>query len=166
MFSGSRALSIVDRRLAAATKRAWEAAGGLAACTGPGLSNAHLSRCGNVQDQASITIRNAVRIDTLGAGIDGHPEILSAMARELGAIVILLPDADGSADGLMRGVCDLTIEVGDVAHKIRDAFCHRSAGGAEVTPAEAEAALIEVAELERKTATLRHQLEHIAEQPP
>ena len=88
------------------------------------------------------------------------------MASIIGAVVILLPEPSGSDDSLLMGVCELSAEVGDVARQIGDALGCASEGGRKVTVAEAEAGLIKVAALERKTATLRHQLERIAERPP
>lgn len=160
-------LPIVERRLATASKRAIDAAGGLAACKAEtNLSHAQLSRCSATHEADSLSLRNALRIDRLGRGVEGYPEILNAYASELGAVVIVLPAAELSQDRLPLAVCDLTRELGDVAHAIGDAFTTSSAGGARVTPREAEAALAQVADLERATASLRYQLERLAEPPP
>jgi hypothetical protein len=164
---GDRALPIVERRLATASKRAVEAAGGLAACKAEtNLSFAQLSRCCATHEPDNLSLRNALRIDRLGRGVEGYPEILSAFAAELGCAVIVLPTVEGGAEGLPLTVCELTRELGDVAGAIGAAFSSTSAGGPKVTPREAEAALAQVADLERVTASLRYQLERLAEQPP
>lgn len=157
-------LPVEERRLATATRRAIEAAGGLASCRAEtGKSHAHLSRCGSIHHADSLTVRDAARIDRLSAG---KPEILAAYASEVGAVIIILPRHDGGAEDLRLSVCTLTVEMGDVARRITEAFCPTSEGKADVTPREAEAALGDVGDLERATARLRHQLEEIAAEPP
>ena len=156
-------LSADEQRLAAATRRAVEAAGGLKVCEHETrLSDTQICRCCSPTLRDSISIRDAVRIDAIGHGAAGHPYILNAMASIVGAVVIMLPEPGGSASGLQMSVIDLTSELGDVSRAIAEAFAGSSAGGAEITPREADTALDQVADLERATAKLRHQLEQIA----
>jgi hypothetical protein len=109
---GDRALPIVERRLATASKGAVEAAGGLAACKSEtGLSHAQISRCCATHEPDNLSLRNALRIDRLGRGVEGYPEILNAFAAELGCAVIILPTVDGGAEGLPLTVCELALRL-------------------------------------------------------
>lgn len=156
-------LPVNEQRLAAATKRAVQAAGGLAECESEtGLSDSQISRCCSPHQRDSITIRDAVRIDAIGHGEQGHPHILSAMASLLGAVVIPLPEAVTDNRCLQMSVLDLSSELGDVSRAIADALTSGSSGGVEVTAIEAAAVLEHVSDLERGAARLRHQLEAIA----
>ncbi|WP_146168770.1 phage regulatory CII family protein [Sphingomonas aurantiaca] len=163
---GDVQLPVAERRLAEATKRAVQAAGGGKVCEDEtGLSDTRISCFCSKNDRASISIRNAVRIDGIGAREDGHPHILSAMASLLGAVVIMLPERDEAEPCLRTGVMALSIEVGDVSRAVSDALAGTGEDGAKVTPREAQAALDHIADLERATAKLRYQLEHIGSPP-
>ncbi len=163
---GDVLLPVTERRLAEATKRAVQAAGGGKVCEDEtGLSDTRISCFCSKFDRASISIRNAVRIDAIGAREDGHPHILNAMASLLGAVVIMLPDHDGSEPCLRSGVMALSIEVGDVSRAISDALAGTGEDGTKVTVREAEAALDHLVELERATARLRRQLERVGSPP-
>ncbi|MBW6524449.1 hypothetical protein KZ810_13150 [Sphingomonas sp. RHCKR47] len=156
-------LPVNEQRLAQATKRAVQAAGGLADCESEtGLSDSQISRCCSPHQRDSITIRDAVRIDAIGHGEQGHPHILNAMAGILGAVVIMLPEPVTDDRCLQMGVIEMSSEMGDVSRAIADALSSGSAGGTEVTKVEAAAALEHVADMERATARMRHSLERIA----
>ena len=162
----SAQLPVAERRLAEATKRAVQAAGGGKVCEDEtGLSDTRISCFCSKNDPASISVRNAVRIDGIGAREDGHPHILNAMANLLGAVVIMLPDHDGSEPCLRSGVMALSIEVGDVSRAVADALAGTGEDGTKVTVREAEAALDHLVDLERATARLRRQLERIGSPP-
>ena len=156
-------LPVNEQRLAAATKRAVQAAGGLANCEKEtGLSDSQISRCGSPNQRDSITIRDAVRIDAIGHGEQGHPHILIAMASILDCVVIPLPEPVTDDRCLQMGVLDMSSELGDVSRAIADALSSSSSGGTEVTSIEAAAALEHIADMERATARMRHSLERIA----
>ena len=163
-------LTIDERRLAVATKRAVKAAGGGKVCEAEtGVSDTSYSCYGSKNDDRSISIVNAVRIDAIGAAEAGVPHILNTMASILGAVVIMLPEHDGAAPCLRSGVMALSIEVGDVSRAVSDALAGTGDGGAKITRHEADAALDHIADLERVTARLRYQLEQIgaaSEAPP
>ena len=167
---GDRPLSADERRLADATKRAVQAAGGGKVCEAEtGLSDTRFSCYCSKFDRASISVRDAVRIDAIGAHENGHPHILNTMAGILGAVVIMLPDQDGPEQCLRTGVMDLSIELGDVARAVSEARAGTGEQGATVTQREAEAALEHIADLERATARLRYQLARMtkpSEAPP
>jgi hypothetical protein len=159
-----------EQRLAVATKRAIQAAGGLKVCAfETDLSDSQLSRASSATERDSLSIRNAVRVDQIGRGEQGHPHILSAMATIVGAVVIMLPEAIDGSSSLQMGVVEIASEFGDVSRAIAESLSGTSAGGAAMTPREAEATLQQIADVERATAKLRHTLERIAagtEQPP
>ncbi|MEG3169219.1 phage regulatory CII family protein [Sphingomonas sp. LB3N6] len=163
-----RQLPINERRLADATQRAVDALGGLKVAEAEAtIKKSQIQRCCSKTHPASISIRDAVRIDALGADEAGHPHILNTMADLIGAVVIMLPEAIGGASSLQTSVITLAVELGDVSRSITDAFADSSAGGDEVTAREAETVLQQVGDLERATAKFRHQLERIirADQP-
>lgn len=152
-----------EQRLAAATKRAVQAAGGLKVCEDEiGLSDSMISRFCSRDQRESISIRDAVRIDAIGHGEDGHPHILNAMASMLGAVVIMLPEPITDDRCLQMSVIDLSSELGDVSRGVADALASTSAGGATCLPAEARLVLEQLSGLDRASARLRHQLETIA----
>lgn len=167
---GDRPLSADERRLADATKRAVQAAGGGKVCEAEtGLSDTRFSCYCSKFDRASISVRDAVRIDAIGAHENGHPHILNTMAGILGAVVIMLPDQDGPEQCLRTGVMDLSIELGDVSRAVSEALAGTGEQGATVTQREAESALEHIADLERATARLRYQLARMtkpSEAPP
>jgi hypothetical protein len=160
-------LSSDEQVLAAATRRAVHAAGGLEVCEREtGLSDSHISRCCSPNHRDSITIRDAVALEAIGHGEAGHPHIVSAMARLVGGVFIMLPEATSDDRSLQTSVIELSIELGDVSRAVSDAVAGTGAGGATVTPAEAAAALDHLADLDRASARLRHQLERIAKGEP
>lgn len=156
-----------EQRLAAATKRDIQAAGGLKVCEEEtGTSDSQLSRCCSPNHRDSITLRDALKIQAIGHGESGHPNIINAMARMLGGMFIMLPEAVTDDRQLQLTVLELSGELGDVSRAVSDAICGSSAGGVDVTPAEASVVLDHLADLDRKSAQLRHQLESIAKGAP
>lgn len=156
-------LSSDEQVLAAATKKAVQAAGGLEICEREtGLSDSHISRCCSPNHRDSITIRDAVALEAIGHGEAGHPHILNAMARILGGVFIKLPEAVADDRTLQMSVIELTCELGDVSHAVSDAVAGSSLGGTQVLAAEAAVVLEHLADLDRASARLRHQLERIA----
>lgn len=156
-------LSSDEQVLAAATKRAVQAAGGLEVCEREtGLSDSHISRCCSPNQRDSITIRDAVALEAIGHGEAGHPHILNAMARIVGGVFIMLPEAVIDDRSLQMSVIELSSELGDVSRAVSDAVAGTGAGGAAVMPSEAGIVLEHLADLDRASARLRHQLERIA----
>lgn len=153
-----------EQRLALATKRAVQAAGGLKVCEDETkVSDSQISRCCSPNQRDSISVRDAVRIDAIGAGEAGHPHILNVMAEILGAVVIMLPEPVTDDRCLQMSVIELSCELGDVSRAVSDALSGTGDAGTEVTPAEARVALERLADLDRSSAKLRHQLQRLAE---
>lgn len=160
-----RGLSPEEQVLALATKRAIQAAGGLEICEREtGVSDSQLSRCCSPNQRDSITIRDAVTIESINHGRDGHPHILRAMARAIGGCaVVLLVETDDERETCLRSAAiELTVELGDFQGSLLDAFRASSAGGETMTPAEAALAIEHLDDVDRVSARLRHRLENIA----
>lgn len=156
------ALSTDEQILAAATKKAIQAAGGLEKCEAEtGISDSQLSRCCSPNQRDSITIRDAVTIESIGHGNSGHPHILRAYARLLGFVLIPQPEGPADADGLALSVMTLTSELGDVAQAINDALRDRV-----VTAGEVAVALEQLDELDQASATLRLKLKSLVAAEP
>lgn len=140
-----------EQVLALACKRDVQAAGGLDVCAREtGLSDSQISRCCNPQMRDSLSLRDAVTIQSIGHGGADHPHILKAMARLLGYIVVPQPNPRDDADGLGQTVMTLTMELGDVAASVRDALSDDT-----VTPAEIDRTERELDDLDAASASLR-----------
>lgn len=162
----SRIVTADEQALARATKQAIQAAGGLEVCAREtGLSTSHLSRCSSPNHPDSITCRDAAIIDSLTHGHAGHPFIMRARARQLDCLVIEMPDPHDDHDHLLASITDLTISLGETARAIHDAMHPHGDGGTDVTPAEARHVLDALEEHDRKSASLRKQLEMLAGKP-
>lgn len=156
------ALSTDEQILAAATKKAIQTADGLERCAEEtGISDSQLSRCCSPNHRDSITIRDAVTIESISHGKSGHPHILRAYARLLGFVLIPQPQGPADADGLALSVMTLTAELGDVAQSINEAV-----RDGIVTPAEVAVALEQLDELDQASATLRLKLKAIPAPAP
>jgi len=154
----SRPLTSDEQVLAAATKAAVQAAGGLDVCEREtGKSDSQLSRCCSPHSPDSITIRDAVIIESIGHGNAGHPPILRAMARLLGFVVVPLPSVPGGDNNLLRTVADMMAELGDVATEVADAL--RDDGKCDAR--EARRILIQLDEHDTVSARLRAELNAI-----
>lgn len=146
-----RAMTADDKVMALATRRAIEAANGLAICSAEtGKSTSQLSRCGSTEQIDSLSVRDAVTIDALGAGTLGAPFILNAMARRLGMVVIEGPGTLIEADGIQASVLEITCELGDVCASIREALAD-----GKWSIRELHDALAQVDELNAASAKLR-----------
>ena len=159
----SRRISGAEQRQALAVRQAVEAAGGLEACaqvTAAGRSQLH--RCTSPHHPDSITIRDAMAIESIGHGRPGHPHITRMMALAQGHVLIRLPDCPDDPHGLMLTVVQMTKDMGDVAERIGDSLAHGSDGDEDVTGIEAMAALIELQDLEERCAVLRVTLRRLA----
>lgn len=155
-------LSSEEQALALATRRAIEAAGGLEACAQvAAVAKSQLQRCTSPQHHDSITIRDAVAIESIGHGRPGHPHITLAMARAQGFVLIRLPQGEEDGDGLLMSVVSMTKELGDVAERIADAL----ADGV-VSAREAQIALLELGDLEEMCAAMRVRLQRLAGMSP
>lgn len=155
-----RTLSAEEQRLARATKLGVQIAGGLDDCAREtGKSTSQLSRCCSPEHVDSISIRDAVIIDSIGFGKAGHPAILSAYARLLGGVYVQLPTGPDDPGGVTLSLTEMTVELGDVAGEVRRALSNDG----EVDAKEALSILEQLHELETKSATMRVLLQRIAE---
>lgn len=158
-------LTADEQVLAAATKRAVQALGGLdIASRETGLSDTQLSRCCSPNHRDSLTLRAVATIESLTHGNDGHPHILHALARVVGGVIVVpVPEFFGDGAGLVQSTLDIATELGGLSCSISDAMHESSAAGAEVTPGEAAVARERLDALDRASARLRLRLNHIAE---
>lgn len=102
------------------------------------------------------TLADAHAIDEI-AVIDGkRPEIVSAMARELGGVYLQLPQVTGNGETLALRVCELAKELGDVSARVGEAV----SDGA-VTPREAASVETEVDDLIERAVMLRAELQKL-----
>lgn len=96
----------------------------------------------------------ALALDEACVAMGQRPEILSAMAGELGFVLLPLPDAGGGAETeigmLVMAVAD---ELGDVCARVREAMADR-----EVKPAEAARIESEVEDLIQRAVQLKAHL--------
>ena len=152
-------LTADEQTLANATKRAIQAADGLEVCSREtGLSTSQLSRCCSPFQRDSLTLRDAVTIESISHGKDGHPHILNALARIMGGVFVPLPVGNTDHAGLVQSVMDLTAELGDVAQSITSGLRDN-----EFTPGEAQVALEQLQDLDRASAALRMKLNAFAQ---
>lgn len=129
-----------EKALALATKRAIEAAGGLERCADEtSIRKSQLSRCSSVHEPDSITTRDAITIDLLGARVEGQPFILRAYCRQLGGVFVPLPEPQDDANGLTLSVVELAGDLGDLSDSIRAAISAQGDRGEEVSPRERDA---------------------------
>ncbi|KLE32439.1 hypothetical protein AAW00_13480 [Aurantiacibacter luteus] len=81
----------------------------------------------------------------------GGLPILSALAAELGAVVIVLPDADAGEDALSGAFVEAAAEFGDVSQRLRDALAD-----GRLESHERAALVAEIDEAQAALARLRH----------
>ncbi|APR52011.1 hypothetical protein CA223_06705 [Sphingomonas koreensis] len=156
-----RNLSAEEQRLARATKLAVQIAGGLDSCSEEtGKSTSQLSRCCSSESIDSISIRDAVIIDSIGFGKAGHPAILNAYARLLGGVYVQLPTGPDDPEGVTISLTEMTAELGDVAAEVRRALTDDG----KVNAKEAWIILEQLHDLETKSATMRVLLQRIIDQ--
>lgn len=102
------------------------------------------------------TLADAHAIDEI-AVIDGkRPEIVCALARELGGVYLQLPQATGDHETLALRVCELAKELGDVSARVSEALAD-----GKVTAQEAAAAETEVDDLIERAVMLRAELQKL-----
>lgn len=161
-------LSPDEQVLAAATKRAIQAVGGLDIATREtGLSDTQLSRCSSPNHRDSLSLRAAATIEALTHGQDGHPNMLHALARVIGGVVVVsVPENIGDTAGLVQSTLDLATELGGLSCSISDAMQESSGAGTDVTAGEAQVVIEHLDKLDRASARLRLRLKHIVEGGP
>ena len=79
----------------------------------------------NLNDPALPTIGDAVALDEIAIYDGGRPEILCAMAAELGHVAIPLPQLSGDHDHLIMQMAEATGEFGDIASALTRALRNR-----------------------------------------
>lgn len=85
----------------------------------------------NLNDSALPTLDSAVALDEVAIANGHRPEILCAMAGELGQVVIALPHAIGSHDDLVLQMAEATGDFGDVANALTRALANHKIEGGE-----------------------------------
>lgn len=112
-------LSTDELALKRATGQAVKAAGGQeAAAMATVAGRSQLWRCMSGQSRDSVTVRDAVTIDAIGAQVEGHPFILRAYAGQLGFGIHRLPEARPSVGDWWAHCAALTGEAGEIVGKI------------------------------------------------
>jgi len=148
----ARGISSGEQILAAATKAAIQAAGGLDVCAREtGLSTSQLSRCCSPHSRDSLTLRDAATIEAITHGAPGHPHMLRAIARLLDFLPVPLPSGIEDGQGLLRSVADIAAELGEVAQAIVDAL----SGDGRVDAIEAGDVTVQLDQLDIASASLR-----------
>ncbi len=75
----------------------------------------------NINHPALPPVDCAFAMDEVAVAQGFAPPILSAMAFELGHVVIRLPDAGSGDDAVTGALIDASAEFGDIAHAVREA---------------------------------------------
>lgn len=150
-------LSPDERVLAKATRRAVQEAGGLEdAARELSIGKSQLARCCSVHDRDSISERDAHILDGLAGNVEGAPFLLNARARLLDCIVIRQDLGADDEAGLMRSIAEMAAELGDLSRAVTDALRDGTLEDHEI-----DAALAEVEQLDRCSATLRRKLDRM-----
>lgn len=124
-------------RLKQAVRSAIHACGGIeGAAATVEKSTSQVGRWNSLNDADLPTLGDALLLDEIALAAGKVPPILAKLARELGHVVIRLPEAAHGEQALPVHVMQLVEEVGDVSHRVRDAL-------ADGTVREREAAAIE-----------------------
>lgn len=114
----------------------------------------------NINQHDLPTLLDALALDEI-AVIDGkRPEIVAAMARELGGVFLALPQAEGDAGALALRVVEVAKELGDVSARVSEAVADN-----KVTAREASVAEVEVDELIERAVMLRAELQKLQGEP-
>lgn len=132
--------------------------GAIAACGGIegaaatiGKSASLVGTWNNRNDCSTPTLSDALAMDEI-AVIEGRvPAILTAMAVELGHVVIRLPECAADGDTVTDALVDASAEFGDIATTLRD----RTACDGVLDRADTEALCREVDEAIVKLVTLK-----------
>lgn len=138
----------LTRRLIAAVE------GVEAAATYCRIGKSQLSDCCN-PNIAAFLPSDAIE-DLEGAA--GDPILTRHLARAAGCRLVPLPDLPDDEDGLMQSLAEITGELGDLAHAIRDALAD-----SHVSPREGVAALDQLEDLDQASARLRTKLLRIVD---
>lgn len=154
------ALSIDQQRLKKAVRDLQRAVGGVEAAaeiTGKGKSQHGNYQSPNMPDFA--TIDAVAAMEAVSHGTPAHPAVTRLLCQMAGGVFVPLPQMPEGADAPALMLARLAAELGDVSRKITEGL----ADNGVLDPHEAEAALIEVGDLERLTAQLRMTLRGIAD---
>lgn len=114
----------------------------------------------NINQHDLPTLSDALALDEIAVIEGRRPEIVAAMARELGGVFLSLPQAEGEAGALALRVCELAKELGDVSARVSEAVADGT-----VTPSEASVAEVEVDELIERAVMLRAELQKLQGEP-
>lgn len=101
-------------------------------------------------------LHDAVAIDEIAVADGKRPEIVSALARELGGVFLPLPRVESGETSLAMGVCELAKELGEVSAKVSDALAD-----GKVDPREAADVEHEVNDLIERAVSLRAELQRL-----
>lgn len=110
----------------------------------------------NINQDDLPTLADALAIDEIAVIEGKRPEIVAAMARELGGVFLKLPQVLDDGHGLVLRVCELAKELGDVSARVSEAVADD-----KVTPREASIAETEVNELIERAVMLRAELQKL-----
>lgn len=117
MSSGG--LSTDELAIKRATDQAVKAAGGQdAASMSTVAGRSQLQRCLSPNHRDSITVRDAVTVDAIGAHVEGHPFILRAFAAQLGYGIHKAPVAQPTAAQWHQQIGALASEAGEIIAKM------------------------------------------------
>lgn len=75
----------------------------------------------NLNHTAFPPLDCALALDEVSVAAGNQPAVLTAIAQELGHVVIKLPSVDGAVMNLSGALVDASAEFGDIAGAIRDA---------------------------------------------
>lgn len=110
--------------------------GAVALCGGVDGAGATAGRCrsvagdwNNLNSQAFPPLDCGFALDEVALAVGKAPPIVSALARELGGVFVLLPEVDGAGDGIAAALLEIMDEVGQLAGGVRvslgDGRCDR-----------------------------------------
>lgn len=106
---------------------------------------------GNLHHDAFPPVDCALALDEVAIATGQHPPILSAIAAELGCVVIRLPGcAHGDGNAVTAALVEASAEFGDVACEVRDALKDR-----DLSEAERQRIVLAIDEAQRSLAAMR-----------
>lgn len=153
-------LSLRDQRLKDATRELQGAVHGVesaASITGKGKTQHGNYQNRNMPDFA--TIRDIALMEAVAHGSAGHPQVTRLLCELAGGVFVPLPQMPEGDEAVAVMIAQMAAELGDVSRSIADALCNDG----NIDRPEAEGALRELADVERKTAQLRLLLQSIAD---
>lgn len=104
----------------------------------------------NLNHEAFPPIDCSHALDEVALAVTGKAPILTAIAAELGCVVIRLPEAHGECAPLAMGLAEATGEFGDIAHAITDGL-----RDGRLSPAERDATVAQIDEAIASLVQLR-----------